>query len=356
MTPDTSNHNVNKECIMTPAHSSTNINHLLGSQLHSVEHQKKSSADHSADTNPSVKPNNTNIADKVTLNSLHNNSEKPRDHHDDEQDHENNNIEYPKQSNGFLLNTSSQSSVESSINITTKEGDTVSLNFSRASNSEQTFVNNSSGFAYTSSSTSSVALNISIEGDLNHEEKKSIFKLVERIEEIVDKFNKRETQDALHKIQELNIKSEALSQFSFNYRQSTTQTALLAYQAVGDLAKPAPALEDIVINDASKPVATSAELVENINNVAHDVDEILEQENPFATLIGIFNEINKIKQPESASIENRLMEFASFIREIFKDIKENTDRNKPQDVLASKALDTLDTKTSPLTAALENTL
>ena len=341
---------------MTLIYSSTNLNHLLGSQLHSVEHKKNRAAIDSAHSNSSLKPNNTNIADKVTLNSLPNKSAKPHDHHDDEQDHTDKDIERLEQGNEYLFNTSSQSSVESSINITTKQGDTVSLNFSRASNSEQTFVNNSSGFSYTSSSTSSVALNIAIEGDLNETEKKSIFKLVERIEEIVDKFNKRETQDALHKIQELNIKSEALSQFSFNYRQSTTQTALLAYQAVGDLAKPAPALEDAAIKDASKPIPTSAELVENINSVAHEVDEILEQENPFATLIGIFNEINKIKQPESAGIENRLMEFASFIREIFKDIKENTDRNKPQDVLASKALDTLDTKTSPLTAALENTL
>ena len=320
---------------MTPTHSATNINHLLGSQLHSVEHKKKNSADDSSDSKPSLKPNNTNIADKITLNSLHNKSVKNHDHHNDERDHENNNIERLKQSNGFLLNTSRQSSVESSINITTKEGDTVSLNFSRASNSEQTFVNNSSGFAYSSSSTSSVALNISIEGDLNNLERKSIFKLVERIEKIVDTFNKRETQDALHKIQELNINSEALSQFSFNYRQSTTQTALLAYQAVGDITKPAPISKDSVINETSSPVATGAELVEDINSVARAVDEVLEQENPFTTLIGIFNEINRIKQPKSEGIEKSIVDLAKFIREIFKEINEITNHKKEQPTLDS---------------------
>ena len=340
---------------MTPTQSSTNINHLLSSQLQSVDYKKKNQTDVSPGTDLSAKTDNTNIADKTTLNSLHNNSAKPHNHHHDDQDHKDRNIERLNQDNVFLLNTSSQRSLESNINITTKEGDTVRLNFSRASSTEQTFTNDRNGFSYTSSSTSSVAINIAIEGDLNKDERKSIFKLVERIEEIVNKFNKSETQDALHKIQELNIKSEALSQFSFNYRQSTTKTALLAYQTVGDMAKPAPTSpsDDTLVKNTNNPVATSAELVEEVKNVARDVDKILEQENPFATLIGIFNEINRIKQPETVGIEKGFAEFAKFIQAIFKDIKENKDHNKALPTLDSS---TLNSKPSPLTPALENTV
>ncbi len=313
---------------MTPILDSINSNHSLGRKLQSVDDKHVKLANTEKDTpikNNNASPDSnrppitsdTNITDKITLTSLQNDTKESHDNDDDgddDREHENTNIDRSN-NNALLLNTSRQSALESNINITTKEGDTVNLNFSRSSSSEQTYTSENGGFTYLSESTSSVALSISIDGDLNKNERKSILKLVEKIDDIVNKFSTEETQDALYKIQELGIKSEQLSQFSFSFKQSTTQTALIAYQANKDI----PTTNDKRINDSNNPIATSAKLAENINNTALEIDEILKQENPFDTLIGIFSEINRIKQPETVGIEKRQLDFAQFVREIFED-------------------------------------
>jgi len=331
---------------MTPILDSTNVIPSAGSKLQSAGSKQGNlentfkeiptkASNVEANTQSSNIPNKT---DKISLTSLQHDASKSTKDDADDEEHQDSNINKTNSDNALLLNTSQQSNLESNINITTKEGDTVSLYFSQSSSSEQTYISDNGGFAYTASSTSSVSLNIAIVGDINPQERKSILNLVEKIDEIVTKFGKQETQDALNKIQELNIKSEQLSQFSFNYKQSTVQTALLAYQAVGNIDQTASATKNAVSNNTSNPVATAAELAQDVKAVAREAVDVIEQKNPFETLIGIFSQINQIRQPETIGMQKGLVDFSQFIRDVFKDQKANSDLGKQQSTMHTNPL------------------
>ncbi len=151
-----------------------------------------------------------------------------------------------------------------SLSLTTQDGDRVSIEISRAIQSNQAAsVNNAEdGFSYAAareySSSSSFLLNVT--GELDEDELSAINNLLADVDELAQDFYAGNLDQAFQAATELDFNPEELSSLKLNLQQTTTVSAIAAYQSnsgaapqaatknVGDLLKQV----DQLINEAEK--------------------------------------------------------------------------------------------------------
>jgi len=120
------------------------------------------------------------------------------------------------------------------IQITTKEGDivTISLNES-VTNSSSAFVAEQQGVrvsAYSESNSTESGFNISIEGDLNAKEQKSLAKLINKMSKVSEKFFNGNVKSAFKHAQKVGFDTKQIAGFSMDLRKEESVQAVAAYQ------------------------------------------------------------------------------------------------------------------------------
>lgn len=175
------------------------------------------------------------------------------------------------------------------VSIRTKEGDTVTLSFHRSSsysNSEQTI----SGADYqVHEKSSSIEIqggfSVTVEGDLNEQEKKAIGKLLGKVRKLAENFYDGEVGKALQQAEKLKFDPDTLSSLSVDLSLKASSQKIAAYQNVAQLPGNSSAdplltqgMEDAARPkpyDLSKAIGLIKELKELINN--EELDDRFEQ-------------------------------------------------------------------------------
>ncbi|MBF0217921.1 MAG: DUF5610 domain-containing protein [Gammaproteobacteria bacterium] len=155
------------------------------------------------------------------------------------------------QSAGVSESASYSRSEQLSLQLTTREGDTVTLMVERNSSasSSQSISRNEGGTTFTSSRMSSAEsrFSYSVEGDLNQDEQKSIDQLMQRMDGIADRFFNGQTQAALSQANNLNYDSDTIADYAIGLTRSESsqsQQAITAYQKVSQLGPLGVAISD----------------------------------------------------------------------------------------------------------------
>ncbi len=121
------------------------------------------------------------------------------------------------------------------ISITTNDGDIVTISISAESGGERSSLKvDGEGIAVDASSSSryaSSSLTYTVEGELDKGERKSIRKLMNRIEHAADKFFDGRTHKALHKLGKMKLDTRELQGFSVEMSRSASVDITRLYQA-----------------------------------------------------------------------------------------------------------------------------
>jgi hypothetical protein len=229
-------------------------------------------------------------------------------------------------STSTVLNQASASrELTTSLQVTTREGDVVTINLSKAQElmlgNVQTETNNT--VIATSSFNSSIE--ISIEGDLNKKEYESIKQIVEQVGEIAKKLFVGKTGAAMEKLGELEFNPRQLSDLTMNISSSISFQAMQAYTEISNIpvdssstvaplidvqpaqqstsAQPETISSNSVQDSVQSPVTTAEpstqESVVLAVSVARETTEVISQsvagdifENPFKELRNLFSMIS----------------------------------------------------------------
>lgn len=156
---------------------------------------------------------------------------------------------------------SSDRSLTSSLQLTTAEGDVVTVGLSRSQSSAAASLDtDNDSLVYARSSLSS-QLNISITGDINEDESEALANVIKRVNDLAEKLYQGDVNAALGKLHDLNVDPEQLTGIALNMTSSMSYTAVSAYSRVGTLVDTGPAAAAAsadVIDTASAPASTDA--------------------------------------------------------------------------------------------------
>lgn len=151
---------------------------------------------------------------------------------------------------GTTMNFSSEASslnaatanreINTSLQITTQEGDVVTINLSKNQSLSSGSYQDSNGSVMYAGLSSESQLSIKIEGELSNREGNSIRKIVERVSQLAEKLFNGETADAMEKLSALNINSRQLSGIALNMSSNISYSAVSAYQQVSQMTVTSP--------------------------------------------------------------------------------------------------------------------
>jgi len=120
------------------------------------------------------------------------------------------------------------------IQITTKEGDVVTISLNESvTNSSSAFAAEQQGVrvsAYSESNSTESGFNISIEGDLNEKEQKSLAKLINKMSKVSEKFFNGNVKSAFKHAQKVGFDTKQIAGFSMDLRKEESVQAVAAYQ------------------------------------------------------------------------------------------------------------------------------
>ena len=119
------------------------------------------------------------------------------------------------------------------IQVMTKEGDLVTISFNQASASSSSTLQMEQGDKKLSISSQSYSLssgfNMSIEGDLNKKEEKSLAKLINKISKVSDKFFKGNIKSAFKHAQKIGFNMNQIAGFTMSLNREESVQAVAAY-------------------------------------------------------------------------------------------------------------------------------
>lgn len=127
-----------------------------------------------------------------------------------------------------------QISQSAEIEIVTQEGDVVKIRLAESASMSQSIAhvkqNGQAATAFESSSESSSDFSISIEGDLNEDEQKSLKKLLKQMDKVGKEFFSDNIQGAFKQAQKIGLDTEQLASFSMNLSMEKSVQAISTYQ------------------------------------------------------------------------------------------------------------------------------
>lgn len=246
------------------------------------------------------------------------------------------------------INTVSGSrEVSSSLQITTKDGDVVTLNISRSQSAEAGSVESAGGSLAYASFSSSSRIEFSIEGDLDKKEMKAIEQVVKRVNKLAEKLFEGDTGEAMDKLGALKIDTKQLASMSLSMSSSISYQAMSAYSQVSRLPdESAPAIQEPVAQapvaqppvqvetvtpasvKATEPVVPTA--VQVVNEVVDVVNETVAEDvfdNPFDQIRSLFAQIADSFTFSQSNISSDRKDFVSAL---FNDITDELEEDHHQ--------------------------
>ena len=248
--------------------------------------------------------------------------------------------------------------LSSSIQITTQDGDVVTIDLIRsqslsAGNLETADIS----ITYVNASSSS-QLSISVQGELSEKESESIREVVKRINKMAEKLLDGKTGAAMEKLSELEINTKQLASMSLSMSSSISYAAVSAYTQVSNIsvepaAVTAPVVSPVVENTptvttapvaeqttASQTESSTAVAVSLTQETAKEVGEIADSddfENPFKEIRKLFANIaDGIMKHDNHHVSE---DHNDFIKQLFEDVVEMVeDREASDDVEESESL------------------
>ena len=140
-------------------------------------------------------------------------------------------------------------SSQASIEIVTQEGDKVEVSYSAfiQAASNKSYSQNQQGFSTSAefSSSSEVAFQFNVQGDLDADEQQAINKLLNEVGDLAGQFFNGDVQAAFNASMELGFDSSELKSFALDLQQSSTVAVVQTYQRTEQINKPVASLVDL---------------------------------------------------------------------------------------------------------------
>jgi len=195
-------------------------------------------------------------------------------------------------SSGSISSQFKQSS-EASIEIVTQDGDRVSLTYSALlqSSARESFSQDAQNAAYSAqySSSSSIAIQYKVEGELDAGEQKAIKNLMTEIGNISGQFFKGDVQAAFNSALELGFDSSELKTLAVDLQQSTQVKYVESYRQTEQLSNPVNAATNKDTN-ASNP-APAIDVLSQLEQLLSRLEEDASLKNAEGIVKGILNEM-----------------------------------------------------------------
>ncbi|NOQ17225.1 MAG: hypothetical protein GQ581_09210 [Methyloprofundus sp.] len=210
----------------------------------------------------------------------------------------------------------SRTSHSAEIEVRTQEGDIVTINISELAESSQSEFQarqgNNSLSIYSETSSYSSSFSLSVEGDLNEDELKSINDLVKQMTKVSDKFFDGNTVSAFKHANKIGFNTEQLSGFSMDLNRERSVQAVSAYQQT---TVPEQNINTDLIKQAGDFLAQTKEFLADANAML----DFLEQ--PQEGFDGLFAGIGQMHQEENP-VEDKLGQqaFLDMINNISSDV------------------------------------
>jgi len=263
------------------------------------------------------------------------------------------------------INTASASrELTSSFQVTTREGDIVTLNFNRSQAITAGSVESSEGSLIYAGSASSTQLEFSVQGELNEHESESIKKVVERISELAKKMFNGKISAAMEKLGEFKMDTKHLAGMSLSMSSSVTYQSMSVYTQVSNIpVESAPTASEIspsnttaVATPAITPVNNSSQATSSVSSsgqvnvqsvvtepaavqVARETSQIVSEavvsnafENPYADIRNLFTQIVDMFASEHSNIGDDHKDFVSdLFKELVDKLEDDDDRHNEHD-------------------------
>ncbi|MEQ1528677.1 MAG: DUF5610 domain-containing protein [Methylococcales bacterium] len=190
-----------------------------------------------------------------------------------------------------LQSYAAQSSQSAEIKVVTKEGDVIKINMAQSRSVSQSAVsidqNGKQVNALQSSNSSQSSFSVSIEGNLNADEQKSLQELMEDMSKVGSSFFDGKTKSAFKHAQKIGLDTEQLASFSMSMSKQKSVQAVAAYLQTDS---PAQQVQPDKIKQAADFVNQAKELIKTAQSALQ----------PFEDPLAVFNDLFKAVDQLSA--------------------------------------------------------
>jgi len=180
------------------------------------------------------------------------------------------------------LQVASSRSQSLSLEITTRDGDTVVLSLSRSQASYQAAFQSVSGSSATSTTQSasyaSANFSLSVDGQLDEGEMEAIQGLMKKVDKLADKFFDGNMQDAFAKAMDMELNAKELVSLTLDMEMTRMRQASSSYQSVGALetaaaAAPVAAAQPPTV---SPPASSLADTLNTLSGLFQDMQTAMD--------------------------------------------------------------------------------
>lgn len=225
---------------------------------------------------------------------------------------------------GFM----STSEASSHLEITTADGDKVSIAFSAYREMVQTefaSVSNANNgdsraaYGYQFESYSEINFSYTVEGELDEQEQEAIAMLIKDINSVQQEFFAGDVEKAYEKALELGLDSEEITSVAMNLAKVETTVVAQAYRDVASLSeKPEDAEKANELADVTRPIA---DYVDRFNQLQEVANRILESNRQYFK--ELMEQVIKADTAEPAVFADKLARFQAFHNGMFNTSQSN---------------------------------
>ncbi len=185
------------------------------------------------------------------------------------------------------------------IEVRTQEGDIVTISLNELSENSQSELQgkqgNSSLSAYSESSSYSSSFSLSIEGDLNEDELKSINDLIKKMTKVSDKFFDGNIAGAFKHASKIGFNTEQIAGFSMDLNRERSVQAISAYQQT---TRPEEHINTDLLEQANEFLAETKDFLSDANAML----DFLEQ--PKKGFDDLFSGVGQMHHEENPAVDN----------------------------------------------------
>jgi uncharacterized membrane protein YfhO len=175
---------------------------------------------------------------------------------------------------GTALNAASESrETSSSLQVTTRDGDLVTIDIKRSQSLSAGVYAGEGGILAYADKSASTQLDISVKGDLSESEISSIKEIVKRVNELANKLLSSDMESAMEKLGDIEFDSSQLSDLVLNISSNYSYRAISAYSGVKNI--PAEVIDaPVVAATKGTPGVTGAIESSSSNNIEIDTGSL----------------------------------------------------------------------------------
>jgi len=215
-----------------------------------------------------------------------------------------------------LQGFSAQIKESAEIQIVTKQGDIVKIRLAQAASNRQSAAtieqNGITANSLRNHSESSSDFSVSIEGNLNEDEQKSLNNLLKQMEEVGQNFFNGDIGTAFDHAQKIGLDTEHLAGFSMSLSMEKSIQAVAAYQQAGF---PDQQIEPDKLKQAADFFSQARELLKSAESA------LVPFENPLAAFNVLFDAVNQMGKDQKP--EQKPAEGIALLQQIIKPLGES---------------------------------